>query len=68
MATKAPAGPPICTFDPPSSETSAPPMMAVMSPCSGLTPLAMPKAMASGRATQATVRPAPRSAMKSGLR
>ena len=39
-------------------------MMAVKMPCSGLTPEAMAKAMASGSATMPTVMPAPRSATK----
>ena len=37
-------------------------MMAVHSPASGLSPLAMAKAMASGNATMPTVMPAPMSA------
>ena len=42
--------------------------MAVTIPWSGRTPEAMPKAMASGRATSATVTPAPASATKSSRR
>jgi hypothetical protein len=40
-------------------EIRKPAMMAVTRPCSGLTPLAMAKAMASGSATTPTVSPAP---------
>ena len=58
MTMNAPAGPPICTFDPPSTAIRKPATIAVIRPCSGLTPLAMPKAMASGRATMPTVTPA----------
>ena len=61
MTMKAPAGPPICTRLPPSSETSKPATMAVKMPACGGRPEAMAKAMASGSATTATVRPAPRS-------
>ena len=41
-----------------------PATMAVMMPFSGVTPLAMPKAMARGRATMPTIRPAMRSFMR----
>ena len=61
MTMKAPAGPPICTVEPPSAEIRKPAMMAVKMPASGLTPEAMAKAMASGSATMPTVRPAPKS-------
>ena len=54
----APAGPPICTRDPPRAEITKPAMIAVKMPASGFTPLAIAKAMASGRATIPTVRPA----------
>ena len=64
-ATKAPAGPPICTFDPPNAEIRKPATMAVTMPCSGRTPEAIPKAIASGRATMATVMPDARSCVKS---
>ncbi|MDT4825042.1 hypothetical protein D3C87_825870 [compost metagenome] len=57
----APAGPPICTAEPPSSEIRKPAMIAVQMPASGLSPEAMAKAMASGSATMPTVAPAPRS-------
>lgn len=60
----APVGPPICTEQPPRADTMNPPIMAVMSPIVGLTPLAMPKAMASGRATMPTTMPAMRSVLK----
>ena len=65
MMMKAPVGPPIWTRLPPSSETTKPAMTAVMMPFSGETPEAMPKAMASGRATMPTMTPAIRSRMKS---
>ncbi|CPO66897.1 Uncharacterised protein [Bordetella pertussis] len=57
MTMKAPVGPAICTRLPPHSETSRPATMAVYRPCSGLAPLAMAKAMASGSATTPTIRP-----------
>ena len=62
MTMNAPVGPPICTLLPPSRETIKPPMMAVIRPFSGVTPLAIPKAMASGRATMPTMMPAMKSA------
>ncbi len=61
---KAPAGPPICTFEPPSIEISSPATIAVMMPCSGLTPEAMANAMARGSATTPTVSPAATSPAK----
>ncbi|EWS64012.1 hypothetical protein Y695_02749 [Hydrogenophaga sp. T4] len=61
MTMKAPAGPPICTEVPPSAEMRKPAMMAVHRPASGLSPLAMANAMASGSATMPTVAPAPMS-------
>ncbi|OQC10237.1 MAG: hypothetical protein BWX79_01347 [Alphaproteobacteria bacterium ADurb.Bin100] len=64
MTMKAPAGPPICTGLPPSSEISKPAMIAVKMPASGLSPEAIAKAMASGSATTPTVRPAPTSRVK----
>ena len=51
MTINAPVGPPICTLLPPKNEMINPATMAVMMPFSGLTPEAIPKAMASGRAT-----------------
>ena len=62
ITMKAPVGPPICTREPPRADTTKPPMMAVRMPCEGDTPEAMPKAMASGRATMPTMRPAMASA------
>ena len=62
--TKAPVGPPIWNLLPPSSEIRKPATTAVMRPVLGvmeLLPQAIAKAMASGRATTPTVRPAPRS-------
>ena len=41
MTTNAPVGPPICTRDPPSAEMMKPATIAVHSPRSGVTPLAM---------------------------
>ena len=64
MTMNAPVGPPICTLLPPKSEMARPATMAVMMPFSGDTPLAMPNAMASGRATMPTMTPAMRSATK----
>ena len=58
MTTNAPVGPPICTREPPSSEIRNPATMAVKSPRSGLRPLAIAKAMASGSATMPTMTPA----------
>ena len=66
--TKAPAGPAICTREPPRSDTINPPTIAVAMPWSGRTPEAMPNAIASGSATSPTVTPAPMSAAKSALR
>ena len=60
---KAPVGPPICTLLPPSSEIMNPATIAVMMPFSGVTPEAIPNAMASGRATMPTMMPAMRSLM-----
>ena len=42
---------------PPAADTMKPPIMAVMRPTVGLTPLAIPKAMASGNATMPTTIP-----------
>lgn len=64
MTMKAPAGPPICTCEPPNSAIRKPAMIAVNKPDSGGTPEAMAKAMASGKATIPTVTPAPQSFKK----
>ena len=64
MMMKAPVGPPICTLLPPSAEMTKPATMAVMIPFSGVTPDAIPNAMAKGRATMPTMMPAMTSAMK----
>ena len=64
MMMKAPVGPPICTLLPPSSEIMNPATIAVMIPFSGVTPDAIPKAMASGNATMPTMMPAMTSAMR----
>ncbi len=61
MTANVPLGPPICTRLPPSADMMKPPMIAVKMPRSGLTPLAMAKAIASGSETTTTIKPAPRS-------
>src|SRR4029077_4198906 len=58
-------GPPICTREPPRSDMRKPATIAVYRPFSGVAPDAMASAIASGRATIETVRPATRSARKS---
>ena len=63
ITMKAPVGPPICMLGPPKSETMKPPMMAVIKPFSGLTPEAIPKAIARGKATMPTMMPAIKSDM-----
>src|SRR3546814_3050873 len=62
--TKAPVGTPTWTREPPRAEIRKPATTAVIKPLSGEAPLAMPKAMASGSATIATVSPAIASALK----
>lgn len=64
MTMNAAVGPPITTREPPRAEMMKPAMMAVKMPCSGLTPVAMPKAIASGNATTPTVSPATKSCRK----
>ena len=54
----APVGPPICTLLPLNREIIKPPIIEVYNPCSGLTPDAIAKAMASGSATIPTIIPA----------
>ena len=61
IGMKAPVGPPICTREPPKSEVSRPATMAVQMPAVREQPLAMAKAMASGRARTPTVMPEARS-------
>src|SRR3954466_14593734 len=61
MTTKAPVGPPIWVRDPPSADIRNPATTAVYKPACGVTPEAMPNAIASGRATRPTVIPARRS-------
>ena len=58
ITTNAPVGPPICTREPPNAEMMKPATMAVHRPRSGVTPLAMAKAIASGSATMPTITPA----------
>ena len=67
MTMKAPVGPPICTLLPPKAEMIKPAMMAVTSPSVGPTPEEIPKAMAKGIATTATIIPATRSCTKRSL-
>ncbi len=64
ITIKAPVGPPICTELPPKKDTINPPIIAVINPFSGVTPLAIPNAMASGKATIPTITPAIKSLMK----
>jgi len=59
--TKAPVGPPICVFEPPSAEIRNPVTIAQYKPACGGTPDAIAKAMARGSATRPTVTPATRS-------
>ena len=54
ITINAPVGPPIWTVLPPKNDTMNPPIMAVISPIVGLTPDAIPKAIARGRATMPT--------------
>src|SRR5688572_17367771 len=61
MTTNAPVGPAIWTRDPPSTATISPATTAVQRPRSGVTPLAIANAMASGSATMPTTTPARRS-------
>ena len=67
ITINAPVGPPICTEQPPKNDTMKPPMMAVTMPMVGLTPDAIPKAMASGKATMPTTMPAMMSARRRSL-
>ena len=64
ITTKAPVGPPICVREPPKAEITKPATTAVYRPACGVTPEAMPKAIASGKATRPTVTPARRSDQK----
>ena len=61
ITTNAPVGPPICTREPPRAEITKPATIAVNRPRSGLTPLAIANAIASGSATMPTMTPADRS-------
>ena len=60
--TIAPVGPETCTFDPPKTAASRPATIAVIRPCSAVSPELTPKPSASGSATMPTVTPATRSA------
>ncbi len=64
ITINAPVGPPIWTVLPPKNDTMNPPIMAVISPIVGLTPDAIPKAIARGRATMPTTMPAIMSALR----
>ena len=64
---KAPVGPPICTLLPPKAEIIKPAMIAVTRPSVGPTPDEIPKAMAKGMATTATIQPANASSKKRSL-
>ena len=67
ITMKAPVGPPMRKFEPPKKLMRNPATIAVMSPCCGLTPEAIPNAMARGRAMIPTMMPAMRSDTKSCL-
>ena len=58
---KAPVGPPIRKREPPNTAMMKPATIAVMRPCWGVTPDAMPKAIARGSAMIPTMMPAIRS-------
>ena len=61
MTINAPVGPPICTLLPPKAEIMNPAIIAVTKPSVGPTPDEIPKAIARGIATTATIIPAMRS-------
>ena len=61
ITIKAPVGPPICTRLPPKADIKNPAITAVISPCTGVTPEAMAKAIDNGKATIPTMIPAKRS-------
>ena len=61
ITMKAPVGPPIKKRLPPKNDTRKPAMMAVINPCWGVTPLAIPNAIAYGSAMIPTMIPAMRS-------
>lgn len=65
---KAPVGPPIWKREPPNAEIRKPATTAVTRPLSGVVPEAIASAIASGRATIATVSPAIASWRKSAGR
>ena len=67
ITIKAPVGPPICTLLPPRNEIINPATIAVIIPFSGVTPEAIPNAIAKGKATIPTIIPAIKSVMKSDL-
>ena len=58
ITINAPVGPPICTLLPPKAEIINPAIMAVTNPSVGPTPDEIPKAIANGIATTATIQPA----------
>ena len=57
----APVGPPIKKLEPPNRDIKKPATIAVINPCCGDTPEAIPNAIASGSATIPTIIPAIRS-------
>ncbi len=67
ITTKAPVGPPIWTLLPPKNEIKNPAIMAVISPFSGDTPEAIPKATDNGKAIIATIIPAIKSFINPSL-
>ena len=63
----APVGPPIRKCDPPKKDTRKPATTAVIKPCCGDTPDAIPNAIAKGSAIIPTIIPAIRSAVNASL-
>ena len=61
MTMNAPVGPPMRKLDPPKKEIRKPATIAVIRPCWGVTPLAIPNAIAKGNAMIPTIKPAMRS-------
>ncbi|MPM26230.1 hypothetical protein SDC9_72731 [bioreactor metagenome] len=61
ITMNAPVGPPIRYLEPPKREVSTPATIAVIKPCCGVTPEAIPNAIARGRAIIPTITPAIRS-------
>src|SRR3989339_1194374 len=61
ITINAPVGPPMRNLDPPKSEVRTPATIAVIRPCCGVTPEAIPNAIARGSAIIPTITPAIRS-------